>query len=79
MNSFSSAVTVGRPSEIFLGFLRAGFFAAGFLAAFFAGFFVGDFFLAMVSPGGCEKKKDEAVLRPSRQNSVRIVLEALPR
>src|SRR5262245_21740998 len=43
MNSFSSAVTVGRPSEIFL-LLFDAFFFSGFLAAFLgdlAGFFLG--------------------------------------
>src|SRR4029450_5096190 len=47
MNSFSSAVTVGRPSEIFFGRLGA-FFFADFLAAFLDVFRV--FFFGMIRP-----------------------------
>jgi hypothetical protein len=55
MNSFSSAVTVGRPREIFLVLFfdgRDDFFAGAcffFLAVVFFGVARADFFLAMVS------------------------------
>src|SRR5262245_13958159 len=48
MNNFSSAVTVGRPREIFL-LLFDAFFFVGFLAAFFGGDLAG-FFLGMMRP-----------------------------